>query len=107
MSRFEVWIETVAAPIAYGLLRLKPWEFERLTPAEFQAATKAAITDRQEQEDFAARLMVPLIHAAGAGKVRQRVTQEQLLGRPTQARRRATAAWKEQRALAAEAEGAG
>ncbi len=107
ISALETWVETVAAPVAYGLLRLKPWEFERLTPAEFRAMARYAIADRQEQEDFIARLAAPLINAAGAGKIRQRVTQEQLLGRPTQARRRATAAWKQRRALDAEAEGAG
>lgn len=106
-SALETWIEDVAAPIAYGLLRLKPWEFALLTPAEFLAMAKAAIADRQEQEDFLARIAAPAINAAGAGKIRRRVTQEDLLGRPTQARRRATAAWKAQRALnAAEAEGA-
>lgn len=101
MNAFEAWIEEVAAPIAYGLLGLKPWEFERLTPAEFLAMARAARAAREDQEDFIARVATPLINAAGAGKVRSRITQEQLLGRPTQARRRATAAWKQQRALRA------
>ena len=98
MGQFEEWIEASAAPLAYGLLGLRPWELERLTPAEFSAMVLHAAADREEREDFLARIVAPLINAAGAGKIRKRVSQEELLGRPTQARRRATAKWKRERA---------
>lgn len=93
-STLEHWIEEVAAPVAYGLLRLKPWEFERLTPSEFCAMARYAHVRREEHEDFVARLAAPMINAAALGKTRRQLTVEDLLGRPTQARRRATAAWK-------------
>lgn len=49
-------------PIAYGLLALKPWEFERLQPYEFLLMVEGAVWRRERQEDIMAYFATYLIN---------------------------------------------
>lgn len=71
---------------SYGLLRLRPWEIGRCTPAELAAMLEAA----QEQEERTVELLA--WHCANlmnaSGNLKQPVTVASLLNRPTLAMRK-------------------
>ena len=48
-------------PLAYGLMGLKPGEFAALTPREFSAMAEAVADQQNEDREFAASLVLPLI----------------------------------------------
>jgi len=69
------------ASIAYGALALKPWEFGRLTPGEFQELVEGYLWRTQERQIEAARFVAPIINACTSYDLKQPVTVEMLLGK--------------------------
>jgi hypothetical protein len=66
-------------PVAYGALALKPWEFGRLTVAEFQKLVEG-YEWRQEQKCLTfARFAAPIINAC-ARNLKKPITLKTLLG---------------------------
>jgi len=68
-------------PIAYGALALKPWEFGRLTPGEFQELVEGYLWRTQERQIEAARFVAPIINTCTSYELKRPVTVEMLLGK--------------------------
>lgn len=68
MISFGEWVRD-AEPTAYGILRLLPWDFGRMTPGEFGAACRGKEQEQRAQYGLAAWAVANLInHALGPKK---------------------------------------
>lgn len=70
MLSIRAWCDK-AKPLAYGVLRLRPWEFEKLSLMDFHdmlnAADEAKISERWEKSYWVATIISPhLKHGAKA-----------------------------------------
>lgn len=66
-------------PVAYGALALKPWEFGRLTVAEFQKLVKGYEWRREQLRISMAYFVVPAVNAC-ARNLKRPITAGTLLG---------------------------
>lgn len=66
-------------PVAYGALALKPWEFGRLTVAEFQKLVEGYEWRREQLRISMAYLIVPAVNAC-ARNLKRPISVETLLG---------------------------
>jgi len=69
------------APLAYGALQLKPWEFGRLTPGEFIALLEGYKWRMEQRQILLAQFVAPIINTCANRELKKPVTVEMLLGR--------------------------
>lgn len=67
------------APVAYGALMLKPWEFGRLTVGEFRALVQGYEWREENRRIAWAQFVVPAINACSRN-LKKPVTLETILG---------------------------
>lgn len=70
----------MSAPIAYGALELKPWEFGRLTFDEFYQMVEGYRWRSEQTHIRMAHLVVPVINACHTVKLKGPLTVEKFLG---------------------------
>ena len=82
MTTVSEWLELMA-PVAYGALALKPWEFGALTPGEFQQLVDGYVWRTRQQQIAAASLVAPIINTCTSHVLKKPVTVDMLLGLDT------------------------
>ena len=71
----------MAAPVAYGPLGLKPWEFGRLTFGEFYALAEGYHWRTKQEQTMAAGFVASIINTCTSRDLKKPVTVDMLLGR--------------------------
>ena len=82
----------MAAPVAYGPLELKPWEFGRLTFGEFYALAEGYHWRTRQEQTMAAGFVASIINTCTSRDLKKPVTVDMLLGREPKAKQRVTQA---------------
>ncbi|MCX7934950.1 MAG: hypothetical protein N3A66_06795 [Planctomycetota bacterium] len=83
------WIEK-AAPVAYGPLGLKPWEFGRLTFGEFYALAEGYHWRTRQEQVQTAGFVASIINTCTPRDLKKAVTVDMLLGRERQEKPKVT-----------------
>ena len=71
----------MAAPVAYGPLELKPWQFGRLTFGEFYALAEGYHWRTKQEQTMAAGFVASIINTCTSRDLKKPVTVDMLLGR--------------------------
>ena len=79
MTTVAQWIAS-AAPVAYGPLGLKPWEFGRLTFGEFYELAEGYHWRTKQEQTAAAGFVASIINTCTSRDLKRPVTVEMLLG---------------------------
>jgi len=83
------WIEK-AAPVAYGPLGLKPWEFGRLTFGEFYELAEGYHWRTRQEQIMTAGFVASIINTCTSRDLKKPVTVDMLLGRDRQENHKVT-----------------
>ena len=89
MTTVAQWIEK-AAPIAYGPLGLKPWEFGRLTFGEFYELAQGYHWRTRQEQIMAAGFVASIINTCTTRELKRAVTVDMLLGQEKQEKPKVT-----------------
>lgn len=93
------WISAIE-PIAYGPLKLKPWELGRLTFGEFALLVEGYKWRSREDQIFTAGFVASVINCCSPNKLKRPVTVEALLGKEQKEKDPKTAQTEMQQLLA-------
>jgi hypothetical protein len=83
------WIEK-AAPVAYGPLGLKPWEFGQLTFGEFYELAEGYHWRTRQEQIMTAGFVASIINTCTSRDLKKPVTVDMLLGRDRQENHKVT-----------------
>lgn len=89
MTTVAQWIER-AAPVAYGPLGLRPWEFGRLTFGEFYELAEGYHWRTKQEQIMAAGFVASIINTCTSRDLKKPVTVDMLLGREQKEKERVT-----------------
>lgn len=89
MTTVAQWIEK-AAPVAYGPLGLKPWEFGRLTFGEFYELAEGYHWRTKQEQIMTAGFVASIINTCTSRELKKPVTVDMLLGRERQEKQKVT-----------------
>ncbi len=89
MTPVAQWIEK-AAPVAYGPLGLKPWEFGRLTFGEFYELAEGYHWRTKQEQIMTAGFVASIINTCTSRDLKKPVTVDMLLGRERQEKQKVT-----------------
>lgn len=89
MTTVAQWIEK-AAPVAYGPLGLKPWEFGRLTFGEFYELAEGYHWRTKQEQIMTAGFVASIINTCTTRELKKPVTVDMLLGRERQEKQKVT-----------------
>ena len=89
MTTVAQWIER-AAPVAYGPLGLRPWEFGRLTFGEFYELAEGYHWRTKQEQIMAAGFVASIINTCTSRDLKMPVTVDMLLGREQKEKERVT-----------------
>ena len=79
MTTVAQWIEK-AAPVAYGPLGLKPWEFGQLTFGEFYELAEGYHWRTRQEQIMTAGFVASIINTCTSRDLKKPVTVDMLLG---------------------------
>ena len=89
MTTVAQWIEK-AAPVAYGPLGLKPWEFGRLTFGEFYELAEGYHWRTRQEQIMTAGFVASIINTCTSRDLKKPVTVDMLLGREPKEKQKVT-----------------
>ena len=89
MTTVAQWIEK-AAPVAYGPLGLKPWEFGRLTFGEFYELAEGYHWRTKQEQIMTAGFVASIINTCTSRDLKKPVTVDMLLVREPKEKQKVT-----------------